>query len=479
MISDPVGMLRQGLVVVALLGSVIGCTSPNPRSCADGTCTDPAFPFCDVDGTFGDTIDTCVAVMCVEGEVAACRGDFALRCNATGNDFDLVECGFGCDAATGGCKECQADAQCSDTSPICDTATNACRSCLVDDECPSRVCNVDTGACLAEVEVVYAASNGGDAAACTLDSPCSLTRAVSVASDNASRSTVRLLPGLYGAPLTISEATVSLVGPGATHQATSGTRSIELGVRANVTIRGLALDTDRGLSCEGSPIGAMLSLRDLTIDAAENLTIGKCSLVMRNVSVSLDGQSIVTLGTGSVFDSERVRFTSPGAPRSVSASGVQMAIRVVNTLFDNVSFSFGPQDTNTMSNLAFAFNTVFINGTFSPVVSCTASGTGVTAIENNIVLKLGNQGVQDAINGSNCVATHNVLFPQNAAIAGDNNVADPMLVDPTNHDFHPKPGSPAIDTAVPSLGIDPILDLEGVARPQGAAADIGAFERVP
>jgi hypothetical protein len=319
----------------------------------------------------------------------------------------------------------------------------------------------------------------GDSDPCTLAKPCSLTHAVSVAGGNASRSTIRLLPGLYGAPITISEATLTLVGTGATHQATSGTRSLELGVRANVTIRGLTLDIDRGFNCEGSPIGATLTLLDLTIDTVENVTVGKCSLFMRDVRMSLGGQSIMTLGGGSVLDADRVRFIGPGTPRSVSASGGQMAIRVVNSLFDNVAFSFAPTDTNTMSNLAFAFNTVFINGTFSPIVSCTASGTGVTAIENNVVLKLGNQGVQDAINGNNCVASHNVLFPQNAVIPGQNIVLNPMLVDPVNHDFHLQTGSPAIDAAVPSLGVDPPYDLEGVSRPQGAGADIGAFERMP
>jgi hypothetical protein len=132
-----------------------------------------------------------------------------------------------------------------------------------------------------------------------------------------------------------------------------------------------------------------------------------------------------------------------------------------------------------MSNLSFAFNTVFINGTFSPVVSCTASGTGVTTIENNIIFKLGNQGVQDAINGANCTAHNNLLSPQNAPVASSNIVMNPKLVDPVNHDFRLEMDSAAVDSAVPSNGLEVDIDFAGVARPQGAGPDMGAFERVP
>jgi hypothetical protein len=72
-----------------------------------------------------------------------------------------------------------------------------------------------------------------------------------------------------------------------------------------------------------------------------------------------------------------------------------------------------------------------------------------------------------------------VLFPQNTPISGTNIVMDPLLVDPLNHNFHLQSGSPAIDAAMPSAGLDPTADLEGVIRPQGQAPDIGAFEFAP
>jgi uncharacterized repeat protein (TIGR01451 family) len=52
--------------------------------------------------------------------------------------------------------------------------------------------------------------------------------------------------------------------------------------------------------------------------------------------------------------------------------------------------------------------------------------------------------------------------------------ADPLLVDPTNGDFHLSPGSPCIDAGDPVNY--PPTDFEGEARPHGAAPDIGADE---
>ena len=95
--------MRLLLVVVVVS---LGCTKPNPKSCLDNHCSDPDLPFCDVDGAIGGEPNTCIAVDCSPGTVASCRDDRALTCNATGNNFDLVACEYGCDAAAGGCLPC-------------------------------------------------------------------------------------------------------------------------------------------------------------------------------------------------------------------------------------------------------------------------------------------------------------------------------------------------------------------------------------
>ncbi len=69
--------MLQCLALVVVLGA--GCTRANPaRSCADGDCSDPNFPFCDVDGVLGDEPLTCVAASCTPNEVLGCREELAL-----------------------------------------------------------------------------------------------------------------------------------------------------------------------------------------------------------------------------------------------------------------------------------------------------------------------------------------------------------------------------------------------------------------
>jgi parallel beta-helix repeat protein len=51
---------------------------------------------------------------------------------------------------------------------------------------------------------------------------------------------------------------------------------------------------------------------------------------------------------------------------------------------------------------------------------------------------------------------------------------NPMFVDPDNGDFRLQPGSPAINTGT-SVNA-PLMDIIGIARPQGAGVDLGAYE---
>jgi hypothetical protein len=70
---------------------------------------------------------------------------------------------------------------------------------------------------------------------------------------------------------------------------------------------------------------------------------------------------------------------------------------------------------------------------------------------------------------------NNITFPQSAMIPG-NFAVPPQLVNPANHDFRLRPGSPAIDAA-DTVTTD--HDLTGAVRPVGPRADLGAFELAP
>lgn len=94
-VSYPRFMHRWLGCLVAL--GLANCTKPNPnKACSEGQCRDPAYPYCDVEGTISGEPGTCIAVSCDPGTVEACLGDAALTCNASGDGYDRVLCELGC-----------------------------------------------------------------------------------------------------------------------------------------------------------------------------------------------------------------------------------------------------------------------------------------------------------------------------------------------------------------------------------------------
>jgi hypothetical protein len=94
-------------------------------------------------------------------------------------------------------------------------------------------------------------------------------------------------------------------------------------------------------------------------------------------------------------------------------------------------------------------------------------------------------GISVGDGSSDARVLDNLVFGNGAAVTDQGTATqlqanleqDPAFVDAPNHDFHLQSTSAAIDqgVAVPEVA----TDYAGVARPQGAAPDIGAFEYCP
>jgi hypothetical protein len=84
---------------------------------------------------------------------------------------------------------------------------------------------------------------------------------------------------------------------------------------------------------------------------------------------------------------------------------------------------------------------------------------------------------ENVLSGSGCTFTNTILSAQTTPPPGTT-IADPKFVDPAAGDYHLQPSSPAIDAAADAQSsLTP--DLDGTPRPQGSAADLGAYERRP
>jgi hypothetical protein len=161
---------------------------------------------------------------------------------------------------------------------------------------------------------------------------------------------------------------------------------------------------------------------------------------------------------------------------------------------NNVIFSqphgYGIQVYPSSTGVLVANNTVVGNSLGGIVVGGNGATTADrTLVVNNIVAFNGQYGIRGYYGGgpkgSGNVALGNLAFgnPEgnfvndvDGVIAFSANVtADPLFVDPRARDYRLRAGSPAIDHAVRMFA--PEVDRVGVARPQGAGADLGAFER--
>jgi hypothetical protein len=144
-----------------------------------------------------------------------------------------------------------------------------------------------------------------------------------------------------------------------------------------------------------------------------------------------------------------------------NGDGLAIGQGVSNMVYNNLivanrgGFSVGHQS----SDVKIYNNTLYGNHDFGILLD-SANSDSFTEVKNNIFYK----------NGSNIVdsATNTVL--------SNNLEAEPSFVDTAKGDFRLKSTSVAIDAGIPVAEVQD--DHNGVARPQGLALDVGAFEFV-
>ena len=139
-------------------------------------------------------------------------------------------------------------------------------------------------------------------------------------------------------------------------------------------------------------------------------------------------------------------------------------------IYNNVVYGLGMSGTNASQNSGIYIYT----GSGHKVYNNTISGNAVggiyvgsdalgTEVKNNI--SYANSGF-NFINGGYSTVAANNLFD-----------VDPAFVDASAHNFQLRANSPAVDAGTGLSGVT--TDLTGVARPEGSAVDIGAYEYRP
>lgn len=472
--------LRSSAWVGFIALVAIACTERNPEYCGDGTCIDPAKPFCDIDGSYAGTPGTCIAVSCTPGEFSKCRDDLAITCNGAGTNYDLLHCEMGCDPDASGCRACTSNAQCSATD-VCDMSTSHCRGCTTDDECDSRVCDLQAAWCVPEESVLYASPTGSGT--CSLTQPCSLMKAYVQAANSTPKPIVRMLPGNYTSPLQATFATgdlVYVVATGANMIVIGDKAAIVVDGGAKIDIRNLTSTSERlvqcGLASTDAPISSV-RLQDSMLTMVGNsvgLQIQRCELSMYNVEF-FSASTMLGTADDSAFSADRLYVHAREGSGTLIIAGARVTVDVVNSVLDYVQLVAFLNDTGPPgTSLRFAYSTILLadstnicNGTLPSYVSF--------AFENSILAVASSDDVFASTTACRFTST---LLTRQASPPPGTTVGDPKFVNFAARDFHLSSGSPAIDAATAgSRSTD--HDLEGAPRPQGSSSDLGAYEFRP
>ncbi len=436
------------------------CTSADRPVCVDGRCRecdgeggcDATAPVCDVDGAY-----TC----------GPCLDDGSCSAYATTPR---------CETTSGACVECLSSAEdCLDLArPVCGSDYQ-CRVCQGDGECPSQVCDVGTGACVAETDVIYLAPSGSGSQ-CTLAAPCG-TFAAGLAQVTASRKVVKMASGSYSERVSIADKTVIIHGTGADLSASTAGQVVDITGAADVTITGLRINTGLGptgdgLRCTDNGPSPTVVLAQVTLDTngGKGVNATNCDLTIAQSTLQGNtGGGLVVSGGSATVQRSTITGNSGGG---LSLSNGTFSI--INTFIvgnGNPTGAFGGVSILSPGSgtRLFDFNTVYNND----ALDGNAAGVVCSLLTNPVNLSdsiiYGNQSTAQ-VAGTMCTASYSDIGP--AVFAGTGNfAADPQFVDAPNGDYHIEASSPCVGAADPAATV--AIDFDGDARTD---ADCGADE---
>lgn len=456
-------------------GTLMYCDAHTP-------CTDPGRPICDP-----------ATHECQAGRVGADLGAGCMKSSDCSPDRPLCEAGSCracvgssddaacqqraaatplCAGASGRCVACRPDRASADCArpdaSVCDPTTNACRGCRDHGECPSGACLLD-GTCAPDGQVTFVDNRGDSVAGCfgshgkangaRVDPWCDVQDGV-----DSGRPFVVIAPSpmTYGTVL-VGSGKVSLLGPlgpSATPPRLSSRDptpvvSLQTSGSASLTLVGLELSS----TSAGQP-GVFCA------------TGGSASLSLSHVSVhDSSGYGIKSFVCTLSIDASRIHHNKGGGLYLDSG-----AYAITNSFFTDNGSSGPALNLYDDAGGLFAFNTVAGNATAGGPGGIVCGGAGPKLIQDSIVvgnaLSAGSQffgacTLANVVTGAGDSAGGLALLP--------------AFLDPTRGDYHLRPADPrnadcCIDR-VPRPGTaNADHDVDGSARPKGAAWDVGAHE---
>ena len=529
-------MLTRGCVCSVL----VACSKPNSLFCdVDTECAGTSLSFCDLEGIHNEEglTNTCVAdpqdgscnlaeqncgpnMVCkddpddgLDGICVDCLDSIdcpsdAPFCDVADNSCRTPNCEqnsdgdalcMGMTPATpycgpnDQCAECTDSSHCSsDSRPTCDPTTGECRKCEAHAECVSGVCDVDDGTCRAEANIVYLDDGGINGSQCgTIDSACATFGGADGALSKlgGSRDTIVVQQGSIVEQVAISSSQLNgvqltIVGqPGAELAPSLLDSQFAIAVTNNATV---AIDSFRisaasdaassvGVRCTG---GSTLTLKDSVIDnIANGVSTNNCNLTLLRSDVRNSQFKGMQIISGEVALHQSTIADNAGGGIVIEDASYE----IVNCLIShngnngNSGSTFGGVQLRApLGNQRFEFNTVVGNSVALGIISGSAIDCPDSNLDasNNIFALDGISPGDSKLIGDLCSVDYSLI--EGGRSSGQGNMdGTPSFVSATN-DYHLAAGSRGIDEAVGGAQVR--IDIDGDARPQGSARDMGADE---
>lgn len=263
-----------------------------------------------------------------------------------------------------------------------------------------------------------------------------------------------------GGSVTNSSCTVT-IGTSATGIAASG-----FGVTlSHLTVDTSAVSNSTGISAVTTGAAAD-TISDVTVRAGNTGIQGGAQVTIRRATI-VAGNYGVILGQSSLL-SDSLVTTTGGVGEAIGVIGEFAEMRNVTAVVRGAGGDGVVAVPN--ANQAFPYGDVHVR---SSIIRASPSGVDVRG------QAVGSCPLPPCHTGQVTI-DHSDYVTSDGSVTTDasNTSADPLFVDPLGSDFHLRDASPAIDTGLVDASSGP-TDVTGAARTQGAAPDMGAYERAP
>jgi uncharacterized membrane protein len=355
--------------------------------------------------------------------------------------------------------------------------------------------------------IYYVTTEGTGANACTQLDPCALQHAVNLATDG---DAVHVAGGTY-----LSESVTPTLRINKSIMVLGGFSSSDWDAGADPVLRPTILDaggSGRVVRIDsGSSVIAGFTIQNGSLsDRGAGVFINGGSVALRHniiahntssgnlgaaVYVSFEGQAEIISST--------IRHNNGNSAIAVEGTAdIHYSLIHNNQSTAGTIRNFSESSVSVIGNLLYANQATLGGGVYAQhealivnntIVANSAStngggiyigpGTSTITITNNIVANNTGGGTTGIFNSS---ASATILGGYNNVYINTSNVSlpetitdNPEFINPANNNYRLREGSPNIDSGDPNTDPAINIDLDGNARPNGAAIDRGAYEFYP